>query len=149
MLVIFLQNVRGVGAKGELKDIKDGYARNFLIPKGLAQFASPDVLKRWRMEQEQREHQKQKLAQRAQRDAERIHSLVFEAALSADKRGGVFASVNKQAIRKYLAEQGIAVDDGQIELEHPVKEEGMHAARIKLGQGIEANLMIRITHDRT
>ncbi len=146
MQVIFLQDVKGYGKKGELKDIKDGFARNFLIPKRLAAAATQDVLRKWESDQQQQTHSRQQQLSHVTEQAERIKHMEFAAQLPADKNGGVFASVNKQSVREFLAKQGIAVADEAIMLDHPLKEQGRHEVAIKLSQGMETKLPVLISH---
>lgn len=146
MQVIFLQDVKGYGRKGELKDIKDGFARNFLIPKKLAQIATQDVLRRWESDQQQQAHSRQQQFSHTAERAEKIRHMQFAAELAADKNGSVFASVNKQAVREFLAKQDIDIEDEAIVLDHPLKEQGKHEIIIKLGQGVETKLPVHISH---
>lgn len=146
MQIIFLQDVKGYGRKGELKDIKDGFARNFLIPKKLAQVATQDVLRKWESDQQQRAHSRQQLLSHTAERAEKIRHMQLNAELASDKNGGVFASVSKQAIREFLAKQGIEIDDEAVLLDRPLKERGKHEVMIRLGQGVEAKLPVSISH---
>lgn len=148
MQIIFLQDVKGYGRKGELKDIKDGFARNFLIPKKLAHVATQDVLRKWESDQQQQAHSRQQQLSHMAEQAEKIRHLHLDAELAADKNGGVFASVNKQAVRAFLAKQGVAIDDEAIELIHPLKEQGKHEVIIKLGKGLEVKLSVIISHQQ-
>lgn len=146
MRIIFLQDVRGYGTKGELKEIKDGFARNFLIPKGLAKLATGDALRHWESDQRQLAQNKQKTASRLSGQAQSIQESLFAAELLADKNGSVYASVNKSAIKDFLATKNVRIEEEQIDLAHSFKEEGMHEVKIKLGHGVEAILKIRIAH---
>lgn len=146
MQVIFLQDVRGYGKRGELKDIKDGFARNFLIPRGYAKMATSDAMRRWESDERQRMQNRQKTLSYLCEQSEIINHLTFLAELVADKNGSIFTPVNKSAIRNFLATKNVRVDEEQIELTHSLKEEGMREVKIKLGQGIEAILKIHIAH---
>ncbi len=151
MKVIFLQDVRGVGRKGEQKEIKDGYARNFLIPKKLVEVAAPESLKKWQKIWQDKEKQEQENITEIQEAKKKIAALVFHAELKTIKEGGVVESVSKQSIKEFLEKNiGLSanwrIEKDQIHLEHKLKDTGEHSVKISLGRGVEAGLKIVVSH---
>ena len=110
MQVILLKDVKDIGRKGELYEVKDGYARNFLIAKVMAKPATPENLNQYKQGQAKREADEQKLVAKLKQCQELVNSLIFEQTLKTDKTGkGVFDSVNKQSIKDFLAKHGIEI----------------------------------------
>lgn len=146
MQIILLQDIRGIGKKGELKDIKDGYARNFLIPRKMAMAATEDNMKQWHREQSQQSEHRQKQKSELEKRAHAMAATVFSHELPVDKNGGVFGAVNKQTIKDFLMRHHIEVSSEQIKLEHPLKDQGTYDVAIDLGQGVEALLKVAVIH---
>lgn len=146
MKVIFLQDVRGLGHKGEQKEIKDGYARNFLIPQKLAEVVTPESLKRWQKVWQDKKRQEETNLAGIKQAEDKITKILFEVGLKTTKDGGVVESVSKQLIKEFLEKQGIFVEKDQIHLERNLKEAGEHLIKISLGRGEEAELRISIKH---
>lgn len=143
MKVILLEDVRGIGKKYEVKEVSDGYARNFLFVNKLAEPATPGTLKKLealRMEHEKEDHElRARLAEIARKFAET--KLEFE--LAADKSGALFGSVNKESILKALREHGfITKERVDIDLKHPIKEAGEYRIPVDLKKGVTATLTI-------
>lgn len=145
MKVILLQEVKGLGRRGEIKEVKEGYARNFLIPKGLAELATPEALKRWQKQQEETARQLQENLTQLQQWQKKINQMTFEVELTQGKDGSVFAGVSRQTIRDYLTQQGIGeLTKEAIELAHSLKEPGDYRVKINLGYGLKAELRVKI-----
>lgn len=160
MKIILLQDIKGIGRRGELKEVKDGFARNFLIPQKQAEAATPEVVARWQKVRANKEKQGEEDLERISRAKEKLTSLVFnvelktihppkfsEDKLGSARSGGVVESVNKQSIKDFLEKQGIKnVEKDRIHLEHNLKEVGEHLVKISLGRGAEAELRVLISH---
>ncbi len=147
MRVILLQDIKSIGRRGELKEIKDGFARNFLIPQKQAEVATPEAMARWQRVWANKEKQEKENFERISQAKEKLTSLVFNVELKTTKDGGVVESVNKQSIKDFLEKQGIKnVEKDRIHLEHNLKEVGEHLVKISLGKGAEAELRVLISH---
>ena len=145
MRVIFLTDVRGAGRKGDVKDVREGYARNFLIPRGLAKPGTPEALK-----QKEKEDALAKAA-----SVERITqlrnkvidlentTLVFKRKFSG--KGGFFGSVSKNDIETELAERDL--EGVTVLLEKPIKTEGKHSVKIDFGEGVRGEITISLLPD--
>ncbi len=147
MQVILLQDVKGIGKKGELKEVKDGFARNFLIPQKRAEAATSAVVARWQAVWASKEKQDEEDSERIRQAKEQLVSLVFNVELKTTKDGGVVESVSKQSIKDFLEKEGIRnVEKDKIYFEHNLKEAGEHLVKISLGRGVEAELRVVISH---
>ena len=142
MKIILVQDVKGTGRKGEVREVKDGFGRNFLIAKGLAKPATSENLNLHQQEinhhQAEENHKQQELEQHAQL----VNSLTLEHPLKVGKNGSVFNAVNKQVIRDFLKEKGIPVEKEGIELEESLKKPGEYKIKISLSRGLEARLKV-------
>ncbi len=146
MQVILLQDIKGIGKKGELKEMKDGYARNLLIPQKMAIAATAENMKQWTIQQRQLSEHNQKQHSDLLKQAQKIETVLYAHELPTDKNGSVFGAVNKQSIKDFLISHQIEVSNEYILLEHPLKEQGEYTVGIDLGQGITGTLKIVITH---
>lgn len=143
MKVILLDEVRGIGKKYEVKEVRDGYARNFLFPNKLAETASPSSLKK--LEEMKAEHDKNEteLLKHLESMANHINEMTIEFDLKKGKDGSIFGVVNKEAILKALREHKlIGKERIDITVEHPIKEFGSYTIPVDLKKGITANLKI-------
>ena len=143
MKVIFLQDVRKLGKRGDVKDVPDGYARNFLFPNRLAEPATGVALKK--LETHRAEVEKEDAALRGHLEAlsRRIRETAIRFELSQGKDGSVFGSVNKDSILSALREQGLVTKERvEVHLDRPIKEFGEHIVEISLKKGITVKLKI-------
>lgn len=144
MQVILQQDVPKLGKKGELKDVASGYARNHLLPRGLAIEATPAKMR----EREQRREKEILINQQQQENALlqaknlSQQELVFRT--SSGEGGRLFGSVTPADIAQKLAEAGYAVDKKRIELPEPIKSLGSHKAYVRLHPGVKADLTIKV-----
>ena len=141
MKVIFLDDVRNVGKKYDIKDVSDGYARNFLFPNKLAEAASPEAIKK--LESMKAVHEKEDKETLAQLEAvaQKINETKIQFVVKTDKSGAVFGSVNKESILKALREHKlIGTERIDIDLKYPIKELGEYVVPIDLRKGVVAKL---------
>lgn len=145
MKVLLLENIKGIGRKGEVKEVSDGHARNFLIPKGQALAATPDILKKHAAASKAAAKEEESLRAELSRIASGIDGKHYEFPLRVDDKGNVFGSVNKEAIIKALRDiGGLGRHHAEIVLEHPLKEIGDHSVAIDLGKGVKAKIIVRL-----
>jgi large subunit ribosomal protein L9 len=141
MKVIFLDDVRNVGKKYDIKDVSDGYARNFLFPNKLAETASPEAIKK--LESMKAAHEKEDKETLAQIEAvaRKINETKIQFEVKTDKSGAVFGSVNKESILKAMREHKlIGTERIDIDLKYPIKELGEYSVAIDLRKGVVAKL---------
>jgi large subunit ribosomal protein L9 len=149
MKVLLIKDVKSLGKSGEIKEVKEGYGRNFLIGKGFALHATDEVIQQWKIDQ----------AEIAKREANEIASLkdiekkLADIKLKIHKKlganGSLYGAVTKDEIAHQLEDQyGIAVDKKTVELEkNAIKATGNYDISIKLGHGIHAKLNLEIIGD--
>jgi len=143
MKVILLQDVRTIGKKHEVKEVSDGYARNFLFVNRLAEPATSGALAKLEKMKSASEAEDQELAKRLQGIARELNEIGLQFELEADEHGSVFGSVNKDAILKALREHGFVRNEHVVvTLEHPIKKVGDYVVPVDLKKGITANLKV-------
>ncbi len=139
MKVLLLQDIRGIGRKFDIKEVSDGYARNFLFPKKLATIADE------KGQAVKAEHD-EKLATGLAELKAAIATLAkepFQFSVKAGKQGEVFGSVSKKDIESVLHAKGFK--KAEVLLDHPIKATGEHEVEINFGQGIHGKAKIKIT----
>jgi len=144
MRVLLIEDVKSLGKKGEIKEVKDGYALNFLIPKKLAKIATDKIVKEWRQKQEQLEKQKREEIEKFTKEKE----ILEDKKITIKKKlapVGIKGSVKKDDITKAIKEQtGIEVDKKHIELKKAIKTTGEFTIDIKFKHGIHAKVTIEV-----
>ncbi len=141
MKVVLQKDVESVGGAGDIKNVADGFARNFLIPNGLAEPATPEsIAKAEEAKKEQTEKEKEDLA-KAQEIAEDLdgREVVIKSKAEDDK---LFGSVVAKEIVEALAAQGVKLEEKYIILVDPIKEIGEHKIKINLDHGIEVEIKV-------
>ncbi len=144
MKVLLVKDVKTLGKAGEIKEVKDGYGQNFLINKGLAKLATPDVVEQWREEQARREQELKDELTRL--EAEKITLEASEITIKKQSAPvGIKGSVGNADISAAIAEQlQIELDKKNINLKKPIKSTGLHEVDAKLGHGIHATLKVNV-----
>ena len=145
MKVILLQDVDGLGKIGELKDVANGYARNFLLPKKLAAGATPQLLANYqqRIAAEQRRFEKQN--EQNQQQAERLGQITLTFKARVGRQGRLYGSITSQDIAEALREsEGIAIDRRIIELPDPIRALGTYHVPLKLAQKLAPQITVNV-----
>jgi large subunit ribosomal protein L9 len=146
MKVILVQDVKKLGLKGEIKEVSDGYARNYLIPRGLAQEATKTKLKE---EQEKTvREEKKKTKEKDQAEALKARIDGKEVKISARVGGGnkLFGAVTSREISEILQKEfGVAIDKKKIDVGEPIKHLGEYAIKIKIYPSIQAEIKVIVT----
>ncbi|NLW65226.1 MAG: 50S ribosomal protein L9 [Clostridiales bacterium] len=149
MKVVFLQDVRGQGRKDELKEVSDGYARNFLLPRKLAAEATPDVLNAMKLKEKARQAQYDKDKAQAEETAKKLESLVVKIPAKAGQGGKLFGSITSREISECLSSQhGINIDKQKIVQSEPIKTFGSFAVKCKLGFEISGTINVVVTEEK-
>lgn len=144
MKVILRQNVESLGKVGETIKVADGYARNYLIPKGLAAEANTRNLKVFEHEKKRILLQAEKIQKQAEEAAAKLSGVVLAIARRVGEQEKLFGSVGVKDIEEALITQGFAVDKRDILLEEPIKAIGEFAVRIKLSAGVTAEIKVNV-----
>jgi large subunit ribosomal protein L9 len=145
MEIILIQDVNKLGQKDDLVNVKDGYARNFLVPRGYAVVASSSAKKMHAENLRQRAHKEEKIKIAAQEIAARLEGLKIVVGAKTSTSGKIFGSVNTIQIAESLKEKGFDIDRKSITLpEDQIKEIGSYKAVIKLHREVKVEIEFEI-----
>ncbi|MDD5098344.1 MAG: 50S ribosomal protein L9 [Candidatus Pacebacteria bacterium] len=145
MKVILLQNVEKIGKKNDVKEVSSGFARNFLLSKGLAVLATSENLQKLEFKEKAEEARAEEELKEAEKAVAKLDGQEIEIDVKVGKEGQLFQSITKQKISERLTEMGFKVEKEQIDLEHPIKESGEFPIKIRLNHNLEAEIKIIIT----
>ena len=144
MKVILIDEIRGLGSRGDIVTVKDGYARNYLMPKNLAREATPGNLKA--VEQEKKKWallgQEEKTA--AQKAADLVKGMKIVVQKRTGENGQLFGSVTANEIADALLAKGVQVEKRRIELTHPIKTLGVHEVDVRLHREVTAHVQVEV-----
>ena len=145
MKIILLEDRSNLGHKNEIVNVKDGYARNFLIPKGYAILATKSALKVHEENQRQRAHKEEKIKNEAESLAAQIEGIKLNIGAKTSTKGKIFGSVNTIQIAEALAAKGFEIDRKNITLkEETIKEIGEYSAKINLHKDVSVEIDFEI-----
>lgn len=145
MKVIFVKDVKGSAKKGEVKNVADGYARNMLLPKGLAVEATPENINKLEGQQASAQHKIDTEKKNAQENAEKINDKKVIIKAKAGSNDRLFGSVTASQVADAVKEQfGIQVDKKKISLSTDIKNFGSYSAVIKFYTGISAKIDVEV-----
>lgn len=148
MRIILLKDVRDVGKKHEVKEVKAGYARNFLFPRELAKLASPEALKWLETQKEIESKLAEEELKTIQDFASNIDGVEVVIPMKIGEEGQLFESINAQKIAEKMKEQGLQVKKSQIILSEPIKELGEFPIKVKLDHNLEAEIKVIISEEK-
>ena len=144
MKVILTQDVASLGKSGELKDVADGYARNFLIPNKLAVSAAGGAYRAWQHDIASREEKRKREREDAEIAAQRISSTTLTMGVKVGEGGKLYGSITAKDIADALGRRGIVVDRHKVDLEEPLKTLGTYKVAIRVFQGLTAEVTIAV-----
>ena len=145
MKVILTQDVNKVGRKGDLVEVSDGYARNFLFKKNFALEGTPAKVKEWESQQRAKKAKEAKAEQNAVEAKKKIGGKKVVVKMSCGEEGKLFGSVTSQQIAAAISEQlSVAVDKKDVKLDDTIKQLGMYPFKIRLYTGVEAELTLAV-----
>ena len=142
MEVILKEDMDNLGKSGEVVSVKEGYGRNYLLPRGLAVLATADDVARVAHEKRVIAARAAKLSKELQAEADRLGQLTVSIARAVGDEDKLFGSVTSRDIAEALAEQKVSIDAKKIHLDEPLKALGMTEVPIKLGQGVTAKIKV-------
>ena len=142
MKVILTKDVPKLGKSGEMKQVADGYATNFLIPQGVAVPAAGGAYRAWQHDIASREDKRQREREEAEIAATRIASTTLTMGVKVGEGGKLYGSINSQDIAEALGRRGIVVDKHKIELDAPIKSLGTYKVAIKVLAGMTPEVTI-------
>jgi len=147
MKVILLDDVGTLGRRGEVREVSDGYARNFLIPQKHALTATPGNLKNLAQIKSQQEAKASRIKAEAESLRARIEALVCEERRQASEEGKLFGSVTTQDLADFLARQNIPIEKRRILVEEPIKGLGEFVVPIRLHPEVTAQLKVVVVRE--
>lgn len=136
MQIVLLHDIKGLGRKMDIKNVSNGYARNFLIPQKLAEPATEEALHR----KEEGQKREEQLLNELKETAKKIETVTLEFPMTTSEKGGVFGSVTSEDIKLGLKEKGFK--DFKVVLEKPLKHLGEHTAEVDMGYGIKGKIKV-------
>src|SRR5207253_1325807 len=142
MKVILLDDVQKLGRRGEVRDVSDGYARNFLIPKKLALSATSGNLNNLEHIKKQQDAKAGRIKSDAEALRARIEALSYEQRRQASEEGKLFGSVTSQDIADFLAKNGVKIERRRIALDEPIKTLGETSVGVRIHTEVVAQLKV-------
>jgi large subunit ribosomal protein L9 len=140
--VILTKDVAKLGKSGEMKQVADGYATNFLIPQGLAVSAAGGAYRAWQLDVASREEKRKKEREEAEIAATRIASTTLTMGVKVGDGGKLYGSITSKDIADALARRGIDIDRHKIDLEEPLKTLGTYKVAIKVSSGMTPEVTV-------
>jgi len=144
MKIILLKDVENVGKRGEIKEVKDGFARNYLIPKGFALEATPSNMRTFEALEKQQKNKREKEKNRALKLKDKIEKFKLKIKAKAGEEGKLFGAVSSIDILNGLKEHGIQVEKGMIHMEDAIRTLGSHEVEIRLHPEVRAILRVEV-----
>jgi large subunit ribosomal protein L9 len=144
MKVILLKDVPGTGAAGEIKEVKEGHARNYLIPRGLAMPASEGAVRALTNQQRAVERRAERQRRESEELIERLKGLVLEIRSRAGEGGKLFGSITSQQIAEALVQKGFDISRKQVELHEPVRLQGFYQVPVRVAPGVVVKIDLNV-----
>ena len=145
MKVIFLQDVKGQGKKGEMKEVSDGYARNYLMPRNLATQATADNLNALKIKEKAAAAKAAREKAQAEENAKKLEGVQVMIRAKAGSSGKLFGAVTSQEIADALTEQyGIDIEKNKIVQGDPIKQYGAYTVKVKLGYEVSGTVNLLV-----
>lgn len=149
MKVIFNVDVKGQGKKGEMKEVSDGYARNYLLPRKLASEATADAVNAFKLREKAKAAQIARDRALAEENAKKLAGVVVQVQARAGQGGRLFGAVTSQEISDALREQhGIEIEKNRIVQPEPIKQFGSYEVKAKLGSEVSGTINVLVTEKK-
>lgn len=149
MKVVLLEDVKNLGKKGDLLQVAEGHARNYLLPRKLAVEATEGKIKELAKLQEAADRKKQREESEAKNLADRLESLLVKVYSKSGEGGKLFGSVsNKDVVDALFRDYGIKIDKKKVILKEPIKKLGFYSLPVKLYPSVQVNLSVNVLADQ-
>lgn len=148
MKVVLLKDVKGTGKKGEIKEVADGYGKNFLIKNGYAVIATANAVNENIRQKEAAAYHKEMEKQEAVKLGEKLKGVTIKIAIKCGENGKAFGSITSKEIAENLKAQGLEVDKRKIELSEPIKAIGSYQILVKLHPEVSTKISVEIIGDQ-
>jgi len=144
MKVLFIKDLRGQGKRGDIKEVKDGYAKNFLIKNGYASQLTDSTLGKYNRECEYQKEQDEKMRKDANTLKQKLEKVELVFVVKTGKEDQVFGSISAKQIKEELDNKGYSIDRKQVEFDHTVSSLGYHEVKINLYKDIYAKIKVKL-----
>ncbi|WP_280771249.1 50S ribosomal protein L9 [Salipaludibacillus daqingensis] len=148
MKVIFLDDVKGKGKKGEVKNVSEGYARNYLLKNNLAVEANKGNMKSLEKKQESEEKQVEKELERAEKFKSELENMTIELTAKAGENGRLFGAVTNKQIAEQLKKMDLKIDKRKIEMDEPIRALGYTNVKVKVHNKVTATLKVHVAEQK-
>lgn len=148
MQVVLRKRVEGLGDIGDVVDVANGYARNYLLPRRLAERATPGMIRQVELEKKKAEAKQAELTRTAEEMAKKIEGVQCAITAKANEEGHLFGAIHEAEIAEALGGlSGVEITATMVVLEEPIRQVGEHAVKVKLGAGVEAAATVVVTSE--
>ncbi|CAM4482708.1 50S ribosomal protein L9 [Paenibacillus xylanexedens] len=147
MKVIFIKDMKGQGKKGQVKEVSEGYAQNFLLPRGIARPATDGNMKTLDNQKAAEERIKQEEKAEAEALATKLEAEVTELKAKSGEGGRLFGAITSKQIAEALSKKGLKVDKRKIELDEPIRTLGVTQVTVKIHPEVKATLKVQVTEE--
>ncbi|EES74372.1 MULTISPECIES: 50S ribosomal protein L9 [Paenibacillus] len=147
MKVIFLQDVKGQGKKGEIKNVSEGYAQNFLIPRGLVRPATEGNVKTLEQQTAAEQKRKQKEKEEAIELGKKLEEMTVQLKAKAGEGGRLFGAITSKQVAEALEKAGVKLDKRKIEMHDPIRTLGVTQVPVKLHPEVKSTLKVQVTEE--
>ncbi|MGO4732615.1 50S ribosomal protein L9 [Paenibacillus sp. 2KB_22] len=147
MKVIFIKDMKGQGKKGQVKEVSEGYAQNFLLPRGIARPATDGNMKTLDNQKAAEERIKQEEKAEAEALAKKLEAEVTELKAKSGEGGRLFGAITSKQITEALSKKGLKVDKRKIELDEPIRTLGVTQVTVKVHPEVKATLKVQVTEE--
>ncbi len=144
MKVIFVKDIKGQAKKGDVKEVSEGYAANFLFPRGLARAATDGNMKTLENQTSAEQKRKQQEKDEAAALGKKLEEMIVELAAKAGEGGRLFGAITSKQIAEALAAKGVKIDKRKIELNEPIRHLGVTQVPVKLHPEVKATLKVQV-----
>ena len=144
MKVILKQDVKGSGKKGDILDVNDGYAKNFLLKKGLAELASSSAINELEMKNKAQSYHKAEEVKEITALANKVNGTVLELPIKLGENGKTFGSITSKEIASKLQEMDFDIDKKKILLKDPIKHVGQYDVQIRFMEKVHAKIVVKV-----
>ena len=147
MKIILLEDFEGLGSRDDIVEVKNGYARNYLIPRGKAVEATPENVKKWEHRKELLKFRRDREEEEAKRVKEKLESLSLTAVVKVGEDDRLFGAVTSHTIEDLLRHEKFEIDRKKIILPEPIKQLGVYTIPIKLTHEVEAKIKLWVVKE--
>lgn len=148
MKVIFMKDVKGQGKKGEVKEVSEGYARNFLLPKGLVSLANDGAIKQLDQQHKAEEKRKEQEKIDMQTLAAKLGEMTVQLKAKAGEGGRLFGAITSKQIAEELEKKKVKIDKRKIQLDDPIRSLGVTQVQIKLHPEVTAKVNVQVVEEK-